>query len=175
MLSGGLLSTIPTGVPSNRNVSQLLSSFSKTGKDYVVVCQDDSSMTVYDMTRHHFVASTQGYGSTVDVIFAAPHGGVNPSAYACAYNDNNIGVWSSFFPVIFRVFPCLVLWTILRFLILELSILTILLRQPVLTVAAFLLLVLVIISFFFIRLERSHLLRQKNRPMKRVVGICLRL
>ena len=95
LFTGGLLSTIPSGVPSNRNVVQLYSSFSKKGQDYVIAVQDNSATTSYDMTRHHFVASTTGYDETCDVVSAATHSGINPSFFSCAFNSPEISVGAS--------------------------------------------------------------------------------
>ena len=92
LFTGGLLATIPSGVPSNRNVAQMCASFSKKGQEYVIACQDNASMTVYDMSRRHFVASTEGYGESCVTVFAATHGGINPSSFGCGYNANQIEV-----------------------------------------------------------------------------------
>lgn len=93
LFTGGLISTIPSGVPSNRSVVQLLSSFSKKGQEYVVACQDNIALTIYDMTRHHYVATTEGVEESFSGVFAATHGGINPSGFACGYNAQEMGVW----------------------------------------------------------------------------------
>lgn len=93
LFTGGLLASIPSGVPSDRNVAQMCASFSKKGQEYVVACQDNANMTVYDMTRRHFVATTtDGYASSTMTVFAATHGGIDPSAFGCGYNDHAISV-----------------------------------------------------------------------------------
>lgn len=90
LFTGGLLSTIPSGVPSNRSAVQLLSSYSKKGQEYVVACQDNTGVTVYDMTRHHYVATTTGYDDTYSGVFAATHSGINPCCFSCNYNAQEI-------------------------------------------------------------------------------------
>lgn len=92
LFTGGLISTIPSGVPSNRSVVQLLSSFSKKGQEYVVACQDNIALSIYDMARHHYVATTEGAKESYPGVFAATHGGINPSGFACGYNAQEMGV-----------------------------------------------------------------------------------
>ena len=92
LFTGGLLATIPSGIPSSRNVAQLCASFSKKGGDFVIACQDNSAMTVYDMTRRHFVATTPGSESSGLTVFGATHGGIDPSAFSCIYNEKEISV-----------------------------------------------------------------------------------
>lgn len=92
LFTGGLLSTIPSGVPSNRNAVQLLSSYSKKGQEYVVAGLDNTGMTIYDMTRHHYVATTSGYDDPYPGVFAATHSGINPACFSCNYNAQEINV-----------------------------------------------------------------------------------
>lgn len=90
LFTGGLLSTIPSGVPSNRNAVALYSSYSKKGQEYVVACLDNTGVTIYDMTRHHYVASTSGYDDPYPGVFAATHSGINPACFSCNYNAQEI-------------------------------------------------------------------------------------
>ena len=48
------------------------------------------------MTRHHYVATTEGAEESYSGVFAATHGGINPSGFACGYNAQEMGVSISF-------------------------------------------------------------------------------
>lgn len=103
LFTGGLLSTIPSGVPSNRNAVALYSSYSKKGQEYVVAGLDNTGVTIYDMTRHHYVASTSGYDDPYPGVFAATHSGINPACFACNYNAQEILVCILYMRIMDRV------------------------------------------------------------------------